>query len=565
MGLRTIKDMKKAIDGSKSRLTDLRTRFENDYGLYRLEAYNRGIGYESVTRNEPKTLVNKVISLLSSAERTIRIPLAVDNEKERKAKSNAERFIIGSFNLIDSRLQSFLQPSLQEQEAFFATIRGWFAIRAYIRTGKNGNVIPDIAVWDILNTDFVIGDEGVSWVCHHRTATPSQIEAEYGITTRGQKITVYDWWDDEIYNTFIDDKFVIEPKKHKLGHLPVLVTQVGSVPFIQSDKFTDTIKDSGESVLAPNRGLIPSLNKMISDYQTIIDHGVHNPAMAISKDGKPFIPEGIYKEGSVVNISRDKGQEIAPLYQPIMPKDAEVLWSAYNRMWEIGGLSPLAYGLLERDVSGYGISLLHHASESILMAPKKTMERSEEWLARELLTQYANGKFGKLKLHGREGTNEDFDVELQPKDVKGDWFPKVELKASLPEDEAARYTMAQIAIQSELLSRETARDRLLGVQDTDAETQKVMREKAMNMPAIMLRQMASSLILEGRPDLAQVFLDEIKAQETKPQMSEVEKRRSEAVSEAVRPEFAQGITRNVLPMEEMGQTPRTPEQRQMGG
>lgn len=560
MALREIADIKKAVKESQGRLRELRDRFESDYGLRRLEKYDRGKGYESITRNDPRTLADKIISLLSSAERKIRIPLELDSEEERKAKSNAERFIYGSFNLIDSRFQSFIQPSIQDQLSFFAPIRGWFAIRAYIRKGADGEVIPDVAIWDIFNTDWDIGSKGVGWVCHQRKATASQIKAEHNVDIKGKSGTVYDFWDDEIYAVFIEDKFVINPTPHKLGHLPVGVFAVGSVPFIQSEKFADkTLTDVGESIFAANRGIYQPLNEIISDYKTIISLGVHTPLTATSKDGKPFIPESPYYKGNVINLSTNKEQSVGTLFTPVMPKDAEVLWSALDRMSTIGGLSPLAYGLLERDVSGYGISLLHHASESILLAPRMAMERAMEWLARELLTQYSGSKFGKLKLHGRDGTNEAFDIELKPKDIKGDWFPEVELKASLPEDEAARWAMMQIAIQNEIYSTQTAMDRM-GVRDTDAEDQKIMRKKAMSMPPILLRSMAAAFKSEGRPDLAQIFLDEIERLESKAKMSDWEAKRAEATSEAVEPQFATGIPRNVLPSEELGKRPRTPEE-----
>ena len=560
MPLREIPDIKKAVKESQGRLRELRVRFESDYGLRRLEKYDRGKGYESITRNDPRTLADKITSLLASAKRIIRIPLELDSEEERKAKSSAERFIYGTFNLIDSRFEAFVQPSLQDQLAFFASIRGWFAIRAYIRKGKDGEVIPDVAVWDILNTDWDIGSKGLSWVCHQRKATASQIKAEYNVDIRGKSDTVYDFWDDEIYLAFVGDEFVIKPTEHKLGHIPVLVAQVGSVPFIQSEKFADkTLTDVGESIFAANRGIYQHLNEIISDYKTIISQGVHNPYVIESEGGKKTLESSPFYKGAEVKIDTKKGEKIYPLFQPVMPKDAQVLWASFSEMTTLGGLSPLAFGLIERDLAGYAINLLHHASEAILLAPRRAMEKGEEWLARELLTQYSGSKFGKLKLHGRDGTNEAFDIELKPKDIKGDWFPEVELKASLPEDEAARWAMMQIAIQNEIYSTQTAMDRM-GVQDTDAEDQKIMRKKAMSMPPILLRSMAAAFKSEGRPDLAQIFLDEIERLESKAKMSDWEAKRAEARSEAVEPEFAQGIPRNVLPSEELGKRHRTPEE-----
>ena len=560
MALREIEEIKKAVKDKQDSITSLRNRWEDDYELWRLKEYNRGKDYESYTSNKPRTLANKLISLLATSQRTIRIPLGKDDAEQRKAKSDAERFVIGALNLADSRLESMLQPGIQAQLAFFGPVRGWVALRVYIRK-HNGQTIPDIAVWDPLHTYWAIGPNGLAWVCHTRTATAEDIGIEYDIEIKTKKGTVYDFWDDEIYLVFADDKFLIETKEHNLGHLPVYVGQVGSVPFIASDRVQDTIKDVGESVFAPIRGIIGPLQKIISDYTTIVGQGVHNPLAISSSGGKKGFPTSPYYKGAVVELDTDKGEKVEPLFTPVMPRDAQVLWAAIEREWSTGGLPPAAFGIFEGETSGRHLSLLHHAAEAVILAPKSKIEKTYEWIARELLTQFAKGGFGKLKLQGRDGTNEDFVVELAPKDVKGDWFPKVELTTRLPEDEPANMTMAQIAVETELLSRQTARDKYLGVQDTDAETEKIFRERAMSMPPIMLRRMAASLIAEGRPDLAQIFIDEIERSEGGTQKTPYQARRAEAKAEAVEPQFATGMSREVLPSEELGKVPVTEEER----
>lgn len=552
--LRTETEIVDAVEEREPQLKPLKDRVEDDYAKWRLEPYQLGKEYDNYTSNEPRTLANKIIDILSSAPLQIRIPLQEEREEERKQLANAERFVYGVLNLADSRLQATLMPSIQGQLAFHSTLRGWLAIRAYIHKNSNGETIPDIKVWDILNTSWDMGGDSLPWVCHTRRITKSQAKAEYDVDLNIKGAKLYDFWDDEIYAAIIGGEFVIKPFEHGLGHIPILITTVGSVPPIQSEKFQDTLKDMGESIYASERNLFEPRNKLMTHLTTLVGLGVHAPIAVSSSGGQKTLERSPYYKGSVVQLDSDKGEKIDRIFEPTMPKDAAALLGTIQRELSMGGMPPIAFGELNFQLPGYGINLLTHAASSVLLPRQRAMEQADEWLARELLTQYAKGGFGKLRLRGRDGSNEYFDVELAPKDVKGDWFPECKLLPVLPEDTAGKYAMAQLAVVNELLSKETARDKLLGVQDPDLETQKILREKAMNMPAIMLRRMAASLVADGRPDLAQIFLDEL---DRLTGAGEAPARRAPS-EPPVRSEYATGMPPQVLPPEEMGRTQLPP-------
>ncbi len=547
-----IDEILKAVERQDKVLTDLRTRFEDDFGKWRLEPFQEGKKgeYDNYTSNEPRNLVDKVTEKLATAPVQIRIPIDVDTEEERKAKSNAERFIYGAINLANSRLQNMIQPSIQEQLAFFATLRGWFALRAFIHKGKGGDVIPDIAIWDINHTTWDVGED-LLWVCHKRPITKETAKSEYGIDINGDS-SLYDWWDDEINLAFINKEVVIKPQKHGCGHVPVLIGFVGSAPFISSTEYTDTIKNMGESILAANRDLYTPKNKLMTYYMTIVGQGVHNPIAVHSSGGRKTLEKSPYYKGSVVQLDTDKTEKIEPIFKPTMPGDVSALMGNLMRDINLGGIPPVAAGVQEFQLPYSAIHLLIDAASSALLPRQLAMEKAFNWMGRELLTQFAKGKFGKLRLHGRDGSNEAFDIKLEAKDIKGDWFPETKILPVLPEDMPAKYAMAQVAVVNELLSRETARDKILGVQDTDLETQKIIREKAMAMPPIMLRQIIAALIAEGRPDLAQIFVAEL----NKMAAGATETPRPRTPSEApVQPQFATGMPQSVITPEEMGRRP----------
>jgi len=536
-----------AVNTREKELADLRTRVENDYKLWRLEAYRLGKPgeYDNYTSNEPRNLANKVIEKLASAPKQFRIPLDVDNEKKRRCKANAERFIYGCENLANSRLQSMLSPNIQSLSAFFSTLRGWIVKFAYIYKNEKGNTVIDIKLWDILQTTWELGASSLLWVCFTRMITKAQAQAEYDIDINGKETKLYDFWDDEVNAVIIDNKFVKEPQKHELDHIPIIILPVGAVPFIQSAQITDTIKDTGESIYGSNRNVYPQRNKMMTYRSTIVGQSVHNPLAISSSGGHKTLERSPYYKGAVVLLDSDKKEEIKPIFTPIVPRDIDALDAHIMRDISIGGMPPIAGGELNFQLPYAGINLLIEAASSVLLPRQLAMEHAFNWMGRELLTQYAKGVFGKLRLHGRDGSNEAFDIELSPEDIEGDWFPETKLLPVLPEDKPSQYAMAQVAVQNDLLSPETASDVLLGIRDPDLEQQKIRRAKAKKLPFILLTEMAKDFYDEGRPDIAQALLAERDKIGLQP-----EGKRGQG--EAVRPEFATGMPEEVMPPEMMG-------------
>ena len=95
-----------------------RTRMEQDYGLYRMNAYDAGTGYQSYTSNAPRILADKIISYLTNAQMSIKVPMTAKVD-DRSAGNKKEKFVIGALNLADERMQRYGQPSIREQLAFY--------------------------------------------------------------------------------------------------------------------------------------------------------------------------------------------------------------------------------------------------------------------------------------------------------------------------------------------------------------------------------------------------------------------------------------------------------------
>ena len=89
-----------------------RVRMENDYGLYRMNPYAAGNGYQSYTSNAPKILADKIMSYLSNAQMSVRVPLSSEVD-DRTPGALKEKFVIGALNLADERMQRYVQQSVR--------------------------------------------------------------------------------------------------------------------------------------------------------------------------------------------------------------------------------------------------------------------------------------------------------------------------------------------------------------------------------------------------------------------------------------------------------------------
>ena len=94
--------------------TTRRSRMEEDYGLYRMNDYDAGEGYQSYTSNAPRILADKIISYLSQASMAVRVNLA-SNHEAREAGTLKEKFVIGGLNLADERMERLGQPGIRQQ------------------------------------------------------------------------------------------------------------------------------------------------------------------------------------------------------------------------------------------------------------------------------------------------------------------------------------------------------------------------------------------------------------------------------------------------------------------
>jgi len=227
----------------------------------------------------------------------------------------------------------------------------------------------------------------------------------------------------------------------------------------------------------------------------MVRRGVRVPLGIWSADGQATLDKDVWQvqKGSATSFRSDV--EIKPLIEPTMPADTAPLLEIISGEIQRAGFPHTTYGQLGFRLSGFAISQLSAAIETVVSSFIKAQKLSYETSCRWLLQQYTKKGFNPIKVFGRTSKGEMFGMPevmpIRPGELKGSWRLEVELEPVLPKDDAQRYALAQTArtpgaFGDPLLSDRTIRDAILGVQDPDLEQEIINSEWSAVLPLVRL-------------------------------------------------------------------------------
>ena len=519
----SIQGIKKAVSEflNDTNFLALRKRWQTDFALYRLKPYDAGKNYYSYTSNASRLLVDKAIEILNGAKLIIRIPdevFALLDKNDREISSNVERFCYGSLSLNDERLVLKGFPPLREQLSWFLSLRGSVFIRALMNKDDDGNTIPEVDCFDPYNVAYGRGKKGIEWACHIYKTTKEQAENEFGNKVPQSEPTIYDFYDATYHRVIVENEWAKnigeKGEEHRLKYCPIFEIKVGSMPSVSQTDYSYTNIHRGEGILAASRELYPLLNKTLSDLLTIVRRGVKVPLGIWSAKGDVTLDKDIWQveQGAAVSFTDDV--TVKPLIEQTMPADTAPLLQTITGEIQRAGFPYTTYGQLGFRLSGFAISQLSAAIETVVSAFIKAQKLAYETSCRQLLQQYTKKGFNPIKVFGRTSKGETFGMPevlpIRPSELKGDWRLEVALEPILPKDDAQRYSLANLARQpgafgDPLLADRTIRDMILGVQDPDLEQEIIDSEWAAVLPLVRLLRTYVAQLRQG---------DEIGAQAT---------------------------------------------------
>ena len=504
-----------------------RTRMENDYGLYRMNPYDAGTGYQSYTSNAPKILADKIMSYLSNAQMSVRVPLSLE-VADRAGGSSKEKFVIGALNLADERMQRFGQPSVREQLAFHIVLRGWYAGRTMLNKREDGTTFVDITPFDPLHICYEMDDQGIVWMAHKSKRSATSVKTRYNVdvepTIEGETsggVTVWDYY-SRTENAVIvvgdkeENKYGKRLTKHNVRDMdgnpcaPVFLGAVGPAPWVQDDlSGDDTARDYGESIFSANRTLYEDLNFAMSAYKTLVRRAVRRPYKIISPDGTTTLDTDPGQEGSEVPLPA--GTDISLMDEITMPLDTGNFVGLISGEIQRGGLSNVSYGELPFAISGFAAKVLQEGSSHQIEPRVKAMTACYKQMTEIVSMQYETGGFSALDVRGRHNDISNyFNEEIKPADLEGAGAIDIKFGVRMPQDEPQLVTMAQMMRDGErpLAPDEWIWENVMQINDVDQFKNAISAQQAhVTEPKALLLTLIEGLMQTGEQEKAMIYLD----------------------------------------------------------
>ena len=504
-----------------------RTRMENDYGLYRMNPYDAGTGYQSYTSNAPKILADKIMSYLSNAQMSVRVPLSLE-VADRAGGSSKEKFVIGALNLADERMQRFGQPSVREQLAFHIVLRGWYAGRTMLNKREDGTTFVDITPFDPLHICYEMDDQGIVWLAHKSKRSATSVKTRYNVdvepTIEGETsggVTVWDYY-SRTENAVIvvgdkeEHKYGKKLPKHNVRDMdgnpcaPVFLGAVGPAPWVQDDlSGDDTARDYGESIFSANRTLYEDLNFAMSAYKTLVRRAVRRPYKIISPDGTTTLDTDPWQDGSEVPLPA--GTDISLMDEITMPLDTGNFVGLISGEIQRGGLSNVSYGELPFAISGFAAKVLQEGSSHQIEPRVKAMTACYKQMTEIVSMQYETGGFSALDVRGRHNDISNyFNEEIKPADLEGAGAIDIKFGVRMPQDEPQLVTMAQMMRDGErpLAPDEWIWENVMQINDVDQFKNAISAQQAHTTePKALLLTLIEGLMQTGEQEKAMIYLD----------------------------------------------------------
>ena len=504
-----------------------RTRMENDYGLYRMNPYDAGTGYQSYTSNAPKILADKIMSYLSNAQMSVRVPLSLE-VADRAGGSSKEKFVIGALNLADERMQRFGQPSVREQLAFHIVLRGWYAGRTMLNKREDGTTFVDITPFDPLHICYEMDDQGIVWMAHKSKRSATSVKTRYNVdvepTIEGETsggVTVWDYY-SRTENAVIvvgdkeENKYGKRLTKHNVRDMdgnpcaPVFLGAVGPAPWVQDDlSGDDTARDYGESIFSANRTLYEDLNFAMSAYKTLVRRAVRRPYKIISPDGTTTLDTDPWQDGSEVPLPA--GTDISLMDEITMPLDTGNFVGLISGEIQRGGLSNVSYGELPFAISGFAAKVLQEGSSHQIEPRVKAMTACYKQMTEIVSMQYETGGFSALDVRGRHNDISNyFNEEIKPADLEGAGAIDIKFGVRMPQDEPQLVTMAQMMRDGErpLAPDEWIWENVMQINDVDQFKNAISAQQAhVTEPKALLLTLIEGLMQTGEQEKAMIYLD----------------------------------------------------------
>ncbi len=498
----------------------LRVRMDKDFDLYRLTTHiNRDHetgdaleNYATYTTSAPRVFADKVISWQVMAELLIRAPHMDAGGHPEEADNFKERFAIGCLKAADERLIRKLQASLRGQLASYVTIRGGYVGGRclLVKNPMTGKTYADITAWDPMHIHWGIGADGLEWACYKIKMTRTQIWKEYGVDLRRDSggllgrignifrgssdaekegVYVYDFYDGQRNTVVTDGETLKPPTPHGSPRVPIYLVLVGPMPLLQSTTATNLVSEVGESVFAGAREIYEKYSDVMSIFLEIVERARRQTVVMESPDGKKTLPEDPFIHPTMIGVRT--GDKIYTLTLQEMARETMAYVTQILGEIQRATLPFSAYGETPFQLSGFAITQLRQATETVLSSRIEALTQAYTQIVNLLYDQFMTGAFDGMQLSGRDSSRAYFNQAITPEMIQNTCDYTVKLVSQLPQDDMSKWTTAKMAKELRLQSDVDILDNIVGVQDAQQAIDKVRAQMAEeSLPEAQLLTMA---------------------------------------------------------------------------
>ena len=496
----TPKQITAIVDKMEMDRQALHARMDTDMGRYDLEPYKgeldaQGVDtladYKKFTANDPQTVMNLALHLMSTAKRIIRVHQPRAQNEEREVNNIKELFELGILAAADEGRQNILMPALMDSMGSQSLFRGRIAQRVLLVKEPIMDQVPpeileqleqspelleqliaqgviptsthvEIVDWDPRNVYLGMGRKGIAWACEKSFKSRNDIIEEYGVDPKDtlddpselseddytQEFAVYDWMDDQTNQVIIESHEELKAKTpHGMGRVPLAFAYADLRPRFQAGKEQNYETHYGESLYKADRGVFDEQNFGLSILKELSHRSIAQGLVLKSRDGSLTMEKGDPRvAGQEVSLSTSNDEEILPMPPMEVAKEMFPFLQAITGMVQRGTFPASAFGQLSFELSGFAITQLAQDLLAPLTPHIKAVQSATKQILDILSDAYATGQFDQMTLSGRlqDPARSYFSEEISPELVKSGGNIEVEIVAQLPKDDTTRVTLAQM-------------------------------------------------------------------------------------------------------------------------
>lgn len=536
------KDAQDVIDAC----TELQTFWKprDDRAKKALEAYHLHDKLETAKKkdskayyisNEPRTLAETVISLISRKEAWPRIPVTTETAEDRKTIAAVERMCIGIKRMADEQMRlQWKGPNIASLCAKNAVLRGWYGACKLI-IDDDGVIF--VKMFDPTEFYPELGPDKPRRIIHKYIMPVSEAQDEWlvakyqPVNEKVTMVTVYDDWfydnDGRVMNGVVIQDVsggsFLKRDKGKLNHYvkePTVVEGLERIPIIMGPITGTTIRSDtvpgvkwqatiGQDVYAMNMALDPDganlyeqNNHFMSLMLTLVDKAAERGLIGKSPSGDMTADRIDERAGGFTSLKTT--ETIEPMPYVTAPIEINRIAADFAAQLQRGGISWALTGQTPFEMSGYALEKLKSSAMITLNAFVEGQRSFFKDFWGLFLEQYRTRGKRPVTFFGELKTGRLFEEEFRPDMLTKKYYIEPDLQAAMPEDAAERAAVGamwkQIGIDTFTIS-----DEVLHMQDPDLLEERKLREVAMTIPSINLMRLEAAFTAVGEFDKAMII------------------------------------------------------------